>query len=428
MTQPAGDVPAGLSAFEAIIAHACNRIVAYSGTHLLCASGLWTVYDGERAARAALNNLVRTAAIASGDDAPANLSYSRLRDLDIALLSAAQRGDISSVAGNAVDRHPVIPFNDGSHLHLDQGRDICRCDLAPLLLLNHGWNVPPPNWELLESPPAVLDRFPQDFFEAIARHLWGTSKDADFLASSTSSAGKSTVAKALELCLPGAIVVKQAHTTLTDNRLKFSAHVKPLVDARIVIYDEVGKVNPDKWTSILFEVSPPDLDIELKGADTVTRPRFGNAVFVGECPPAVDASVQGVDTRLGYTADLALSPIDAATRRHWLSDPEIARLRAWMLDFALSATQERRDAGYHLTTDRSVLVDGLVPEPVRYLRERFAGNGGDWLANKAITSALTDAGHEVPKGKGFSQFVKQCWPNAVDSRQADGRGWRGVGL
>ena len=426
MVTDAGELPA-ISPADALLAHCHASIRAYSDTLLLADGGLWTVYDRSRRAQAVLNNLCRKADTAA-DIEPGNLRRAQLDDLEVALLSAAMRGEVVKVSGDDLDRHAIIPFDDGSHLHLDHGaRAVCRCDLRPFLMLNHGWEIPAPDWDLLDAPPLVFGQFPQDFFAAIARHYWGTSKDADFLACPTSDAGKSTVAAALAKSLPGSVAVKQAHSTLTEQRRKFSAHVKPLIDARIVVFDEVGKVDGDKWTAMLFELTPAELDIELKGLDTVTRPRFGNAVLIGECPPQFDPSVQGVAARIGYTADLLLTPIDGATRRDWLSDTEIARLRAWMLDFALDAGQERRDAGYHRTIDRAEIIAGLLPDGVSAMRERFAGNSGKWISNKSLADAMSAEGLDVPNGNAFKKFVKQCWPHAEPSRQADGRGWRGVG-
>ena len=427
MTADAGQIPAPTHT-DTLLTHCAAGIRAYADTLLIADGGLWTVYDRKRRAQAALNNLCRKADAAAGIE-PENLRRAQLDDLEVALLSAAMRGEIVKVSDADVDRHPIIPFADGTHLHLDAGeRSVCRCDLRPLLMLNHGWEIPAPDWDLLDLPPAMFGHFPQEFFAAIARHFWDTSKDADFLACPTSNAGKSTVAAALAKALPGAIRVKQAHSTLTPQRRKFSAHVLPLIDARISIFDEVGKVDGEQWTATLFELTPAELDIEQKGLDTVTRPRFGNAVFMGECPPHFDASVQGVDARIGYTADLLLTPIDSATRRDWLSASEIARLRAWMLDFALDATQQRRDAGYYRTVDRSEIVAGLLPDGVAAMRERFAGNGGKWISNKSLADAMSAEGLDVPNGNAFKKFVKQCWPHAEPSRQADGRGWRGVGL
>ena len=412
---------------EGLLLYCSSSIRAYSDTLLLANNGLWTLYDGSRRSQSVLNNVSRKA-IFAGNDLYKDLKRHDLADLEVGLLSAMLRGEIPKVAPDGVDSHPVIPFNDGSHLHLDRGqRENCRCDLRPLLLLDHGWDIPAPDWDLLDLPPMMFGQFPQAFFEAIARHLWGTSKDADFLACPISNAGKSTMASALAHCLPGAVVVKQAHTTLTAQRRKFSAHTSPLTNAKIVIYDECGKVAADAWTETLFELTPPELDIEHKGVDVVSRPRFGNAVMMGECPPAVDASVQGVESRIGYTADVLLTPIDGNTRREWLSATEISRLRTWMLSFALDATLERRDAEYHKTVDRSEIIAGLLPEGVAALRLRFEGNGGKWLSNKALTDAMEAEGIDVPAHKAFGKFVRSCWPYAEASKQADGRGYRGIG-
>lgn len=426
MSTDAGQIPAP-SPTDTLLAHCGDSLRAYADTLLIADGGLWTVYDRSRRAQAVLNNLCRQSDTAAGIE-PENLRRAQLDDLEIALLSAAMRREIDAIRGDDVDRWPVIPFNDGTHLHLDGGeRRTCKCDVRPGLLLNHGWDIPPPDWDLLELAPMVFGQFPQAFFEAIARHLWGTSKDVDFLACPTADAGKSTMASALARALPGAVVVRQAHSTLTAQRRKFSAHLIPLVDAKICAFDEVGKVDPEQWTQILFEVSPADLTVELKGVDAVDRPRFGNAVFIGECPPAFDASVQGVDARIGYTADLLLPPIDGETRRLWLSDTEIARLRAWILAFALDATQDARDRGYHRTIDRADIVRGMLPDGVQAMRDRFVGNGGKWISNKSLTDAMNAEGLDIPSGKAFAAFVRRCWPHAESSKQADGRGWRGVG-
>ena len=373
---------------------------------------------------ARLNNLARRADTAA-DVEPGNLGRAELDKLEIALLSAAQRGDVRRISADDVDLYPIIPFDGGGHLHLDGGaRETCDCDITDWLLLDHGWEIPAPDWTLIDAdPPAVLCQFPQTFFEAIARHLWGTSKDADFLASPTSNAGKSTLASALSAALPGAVAVKQAPAVLTAQRRKFSAHVAPLEHSRIVLYDECGKV--DDWTGVIFELTPADLDIEHKGMDTVTRRRFGNAVFLGDAPPALDSSIQGVEERIGYTADLTLPAIDAETRRLWLSETEIARLRAWMLDFALDATQAARDRNYHRNADRVTTLDAMRPADVDFMRDTF--RPGSSYTNEVLRDKLTGAGFDAPNNKRWQPFILRCWPKAtkasVKAGDSSKRGW-----
>ena len=144
-----------------------------------------------------------------------------------------------------MDRAPVVPFMDGSHVHLDQGqRQTCRCDTKALKIINHGWQIPPPDFDLLNRQPAVCDHFGVAFLDAIARHLCGPSKEADCMVSAVSDAGKSTLCSALSSAMPGAIVATEAASVLTGAKKRFSVHTLPLTRARIVLFDECGKVKP----------------------------------------------------------------------------------------------------------------------------------------------------------------------------------------
>ena len=409
-----------VSIADALVDHASGNLASYSDTLLLCHRGLWIPYQPRLKPRAVLLNIIIKAVEGVGMPPP-KVGRSALDDLEPNLMAAAMRERIQKIPVNAVDLHPVIPFTSG-HLHLDRGiRETCHCDISGLHMLDHGWEIPPPDWSLLDDLPEIVNHIPHTWFEATSRHMWGPSKDVDIFACPVSGAGKSTTSEAMAMALPGAIAVKQAHTASTNQRRKFSEHVKDLVHSRIVIFDEAGKAEPDVWTSMIFEITPTMVDVELKGQDNIARRRFGNACFMGDVPPKLDASVQGVYERVGFCWEGQLNPVDRQTRARWLSDDEIAKLRVYFLDCALNATPERQQANFHRNDDRHIMLDSMEPDDVKHVRELL--HGQEWVSNETIKKALTDGGFKVPPDRQYGGFVIRSFPEATRSQHGPTKGW-----
>ena len=406
-----------------VMEHRGHCFAGYSDTFLMAYRGQWTPYTGKPMANAILAELVRQSDIAAengkANSEPSNSGVKAVAD---GVRRRVVNGELPTFLPAMMDLAPVVPFLDG-HLHLDRGRrETCRCDTTGLRIINHRWQIPAPDWTLLDRAPAVVNHFGHGFFDAIARHLGEPSKEADMLVSAVSNAGKSTACELLADALPGAIVTVEAASVLTAAKRRFSAHTIPLTRSRIVLFDECGKV--DDWTGTIYELTARTLPIERKGVDTAMLPRIGNAVFVGDALPALDASQQGAANRIGHISQLdGISPIGRETYRLWNSDAEIARLRTYMLDRAIDAW-ERRDLEipYWRNPEHGAIVENMTPPEIVHLRTLFADGGR--VPTDAIRNALTGAGFDVPADRALGAFVRKVWPGVVKDDTRIGKGWR----
>ncbi len=325
---------------------------------------------------------------------------------------------------------PIVPYSDGSHQHLDRPdlAAACRCDLNGIGWLDLGWRIPPVDWELLDKPPTLFEQFPEGVFRLLARYLHGPQKAQDIVRAVVADAGKPALALALCQALPGAAVHIDAATHFEPGRSRFTPGLIPLTEARIVVYDEMGRSEASLTRSI-FSMSDPYVPIEKKGRDMARAPRIGSGLFIGHSFPDVDLSEQGTDQRVGAVWDFpSLQAISADMRDLWLTAKQTARLRAWIIWLAMQ-TWGTRNAKPWLTPERSELLKTeFIPQAVTVLRETFQHRSPDELIpSKEIDQAFKDAGVAVPKTKAKSKVVQQAWPKAQNSSDGTTRGWKGIG-
>ena len=419
--EPVGIPP---DTIDTVMEHRGDCFAGYGDTFLIAHRGLWTEYTGKAMTPAIVAELIHQSAVAADMGLTAmEPSSSNVKAVADGVRRRIVNGTLPTFLPADMDTAPVIPFLDGTHLHLDRGRRaVCECDTKHLRIINHGWQIPAPDFGLLSKLPAVCQQFGVAFLDAIARHLGEPSKEADILVSAISNAGKSTLCKLLADALPGAIVALEAASVLTGPKRRFAAHTLPLTKARIVIFDECGKV--DDWSDTIYEVTAWNLPIERKGIDTAFIPRIGNAVFVGDTLPAFDASQQGANNRIGHIAQLdTIAPIGKDDYRLWNTDTEIARLRAYMLDRAMAAWARRDDAiPYWRNADRATCIEDMTPPDVAHLRALFADGG--YVPSESIRNALLGAGYDIPQARAFGALVRRCWPAAVQTDTRTGKGWR----
>ena len=330
-------------------------------------------------------------------------------------------------------RSPVVAFTDGSHIHLDRTEvGLCtESDLRQYRLLDL-WRIPAPDFGLLDHNPALFTQFGQELFQQLSRYLLGTQKAIDFFACHKSGVGKSTMCEALAAALPGMIMyIDGKGATGAKRTERFTPDVELLTMARMIIFDESGKLDI-KLLSKIISYSAAVMNIERKHENAINRPRIGGPWMVGDVLPELDQSVQGVSSRIGNLVEIpeeTLDTITLATRELWLSGDEVARLRAWMLFYAMDANRRRDDPPpWEDAPNRQELLGKMRPPPVKVLHEYFTENTdpGSWTATKEIVQVLESAGLDKPKGGAMRRLMLSAFPNAVAKHKGEGNGWAGV--
>ena len=337
------------------------------------------------------------------------------------------------------DTAPLVPFTDGTHIHLDQGRDeICTCPLDGLAMIDHGWVVDPPDFSLLQEPkPDIMQYFGDDIFRNVGRRLAGPNKGIDLLISSASQAGKSSLGLVLQLALPGVIQFLDS-STLSKDTSTYSAHVIHLTESRITIFDEVSRADFD-WTKIMFEITADIPEVNPKHLRQERRKLIGTAMLIAPTTPEINSAEQGIETRIGavFKPSLLDNSIDSERRTIWTDKKETAKLQAWLIHYAVEEYPYRNEKGrYGDQHARTVVIDQATPEQVALGRQELDHlypEQGYLLED--IKGRLVKAGIEnLPiDDKSYGQFLRQCYPPAesVNRRWVTGekphRRWTGIG-
>ena len=425
-----------MSDAEALIVHQSASILHVGNNVALRTPGnLWLIYDDNLpTCRADLSEMVRDARIANGGD-PGNNdpSANALKSLVNNLIGRARRGAFRRVNRSEFDRNPIVPFTDGSHLHLDHRRaETCRCSLDDKLTLDHGWEIPPPDWSITTDPD-ILSHFGPELLEELAQRTWGPDKTCDFLLSPHAGVGKFTLSTVLAETLPG-LVYRIDASELKDQRMAFSVHTKPLTNCRIVMYDEAARAGV-KWTNTLYSMTDEDIDVNDKHRLEERLRRIGTPVFIGPDQPDLDAGQQGIAARVGAVWQLkaASGSVDATRRALWLSDTEKAKLRTWLLEVALRGPRNNDALDDHGAQEQ--FLDDATDDLLLDAREVLAHlDPAELYSLEYLKNQLVLADVELPDGD--DKAIRGAFPgaNSKKRRRLGQRQekpsylWLGVGL
>ena len=420
---------------DLLVAEYPNRFAAVDKTFAVCSEhGLWTLFvDRDRYTKAPIGSLVKREAAPLGVSRRTGPSfYSEFAE---GVHTAIHDGQLQTFDLAEMNQCPIIPFQSGSHAHIDVEQLIlCGCDVSERKMLNLNWKIPPPDFSLCSGNaplPAICEQFPPDVFKALARYLLGPLKSMDVLIAPSSDVGKTSMLQALQAALPGAVTYVDSTAILDARRSRFTPWAKGLTESRLVAFDEFGRLDQG-LTEHLFNMSGPTVAVGKKGVDMTALPRIGTPFFVGaNFPPGIDIDAQGVKQRLGNLTYLEdLDPVDWNTALHWQSTEEVAKLRAWMIRWA-KESWDSRDAKPWETDERDELLTRLAgpnstanldtgtQEAVEYLREHFEAEDGAWVESKALIDILEDA--EIlevsPVSKYWQMLIQTAFPEAEPKRK-----------
>ena len=430
-----------ISDAAALVKHAADDFL-YVGRDLAIRTpgNLWMLYDhADRDCRGLLSEVIRDARIAEGADPDAcDPPDTALNSVINNLLGRARRGAFKTADITAFDRAALVPFTDGSHLHLDQRLpESCTCRLERDPTIDHGWTVPPPDWDE-QTKPDILDHFGPEILEEMAQRIWGPDKSCDFLLAPNPGSGKSSVSIVLSETMPG-LVYRMDTSEIKEHRLAFSVHTKPLSSSRVVLYDEAARAGV-KWTDVLYAMTDIDIDVNDKHTLEKRHRRIGTPVFLGPDQPDIDTSQQGIVSRIGavWQHRAGAHSVDSARLALWRSATERSRLLTWMLEVALRGPRDP-DKISNQTARQDFILNGEDPLTADVLDVLGPLDPAELYHLDTLTGFLEAAGVELPTAKSgevvqndLAKAIRTAFPGANSrNRRRPGQKpctlWQGVG-
>lgn len=338
------------------------------------------------------------------------------------------------------DSNPIIPVSFhhgvpiGGCIDLRTAKYIDPLATGEMLMLNHGWGFPMCDKEIMDSDSpgkiametAIKERWGDDLLTRLCRHLLGTSKNVDVVTAPTNW-GKSTLITAMEKALPGMVGRLEAYKAFSRQGDKFTQTAIMLSEKLIVFIDEAGQDDPDRSAElspgVLNTLTDDLLQVEKKFKDNEAVPRLGTAVLIGHTWAAINASAQGIDTRVQWAFRAnETDPMTTDDRLLILSSDGIEYLRVWILrrcrelwetsedgrildDLTISANNRQALAEFKMARSdplaASLIEEFEVGELHEFVRSSKIkdvledANGGEKISNNQIGAKIKIAFHNT---------------------------------
>ena len=446
------------------VCHYCShrfRHVYQSGVMLHDEAGFWHLLDGSDTVQSIVRSLIVSARNRAAEDVSErpgidvqdrwefsrHLSeFCELKSMHVInvarqlsqIISAGGERNLSfeSVSPESFDnrdKYPVIPVSFsqgvsfGGSIDLRTAKYLSPVDTGVLMMRYHGWGMPlfdkdifvkdSPGKQAMED--AIKNRWTEDLITRFARHLLGTSKNVDVVTAPTNW-GKSTLITAMERALPGMIGRLEAYKAFSRQGDRFSQTSIMLSEKLLVFVDEAGQDDPERSAEIspgaLNTFTDDLLQVEKKFKDNRAIPRLGTAILIGHTWAAVNASAQGIATRIRWAFRASEGPqMTSAERDLLLSDDGIDYLRAWIM---------RRCTDLWQSSDDGLLLDDLTmsadnrqslaefemsrSDPLALvLTEEFeVGSPSDYVPSSEIKAAMEEAHGEKIGDKALGAKMK----------------------
>ena len=311
--------------------------------------------------------------------------------------------------------NPIIPISFsngvllGGSINLRNAEYISPSNTGKLLMLCHKWGMPLFDKSIADSDSegklamehAITERWKDELLTRLCRHLFGVSKNIDVVTAPTNW-GKSTLITSLEKTLPGMVGRLEAYKAFSKQGDRFSQVSSLLSEKLLVFIDEAGQDDPERNAEVppgaLNTLTDDLLQVEKKFENNRTVPRLGTSILIGHTWAAVNASAQGVDTRVRWAYEAEeFPPMTEIERNLILSDEGIEYMRFWMVrrcrelwessdngtmldDLTMSANNRKSVAAFKMARGDS-LASSL-------LEEFEVGKPTDYVPSSAIKGAL----------------------------------------
>ena len=438
------------------------------------ASGFWTEMDGSAdAQRVALSiwenkasdlkretmDAVRKLLEGISEDQQAQIeamidAHTYLSDMVIRSIAGRLRcipdndPDIEPIRFGQMDDYrtnPVLGVVGGGSLSLLKKDHFFPADeTATFNLLDHGWAVHRPNYDLVDeahahsyregeenSPGAIIEHFYGNILPRLAYLMFGPTKCVDAIRLQEKDTGKSTLINAMTDAFPNIV-----DSVLAPDAFKSSSRFTPelarLASCRILFVNEVDKKPDHDFTPFCFSASEKLVDIESKGTDMSKMRNMGTVVFVGNDWPNIDTSVPGMNTRLEWAYSHDAAP--TMTKAESLAVQSAAGLD-YLVAAIFSRAHELAAATEPIAWDltpynavRELLVEKENPIKRVLLAEFIeVADSEAFTPNVDLKQAIKDAGLPVPGDRAWGKTVRSVFPHARDSQPSAGnRGYYGI--
>ena len=330
------------------------------------------------------------------------------------LLVGMETGEIPAITSDQLDQHPVLPVKQGGLVCLQSGQRVVGAS-AGALLARHD---PRAGVNLRENnpfnPTPALKHYGggsvargERLLRRVALSLLGPRKSIDTVVIPRSNGGKSVLANWIRKATGHrAAGIDNAAAAFSGQRTKFSFVTHLLATKRMVILDEADKIEEAPNPAKLNQLTAFELDVELKGQDTILLPRTGNAWFFGADYPNLDTG-QGSDTRLGWAYKVDCPAMSSSMAMAILSPDGIDWLTQFLIDACVDLTaagapygDSSDDWGTALTEERgnAVTMRDMLSIANRHPASDavealfIAGADDDFISNKEVAAALKTAG------------------------------------
>ena len=212
-----------------------------------------------------------------------------------------------------------------------------------------------------------------ELMSRLAYHLVYSSKSVDIINIPTSSAGKTALVKWLKETL-GLVGLDSRSRSLTAKGDAYTQATAPLTEHLLYFYDEVDKLNDEIPTGVLNEMTSEDLTISKKYQNPTPLPRMGTGILIGADWPPIDATAQGLDTRITYVCKLDIQPMSEAVKRTLQNDTDSHKyLLAWLVRECMKWTKSQLTWQNSLEADkaREQFFRDRTPEVKQLLLEAY---------------------------------------------------------
>lgn len=362
-------------------------------------------------------------------------------------------GVVSEPDFNNLTRNPVIPLSGGGAWHLAEYRFVDADELAPMLMLENGWNIPRPEPPKDDGTPEVAcaikhwgpgGRF-HPLLKRVASMMFGPRKVVDSVCADP-NIGKSVAFEFLANALPGAVMVTSANEAFMGKD-KFLPIHSNLTSHICVGLDEADKIPYSKMTNVAIhamQLNPLCANL-IPVHEKYERPgverRIGTAVIISNPWPRIEATSPGVTERMGGWSlhiDGSLTPKLTEDEYHLLESDRAAK---WLRDSLFAEAKRQHDEGevWALDEDRErdakTMFARALPDEIQELRLIYAAQEGGEVDAKEVADELKRILGKEPgptvrsrlMRDAFGPDVKSTRSTAIDIDTGQrGRIWRGI--
>ena len=260
----------------------------------------------------------------------------------------------------------------------------------------------------------------------IALSLLGPGKRIDSVVMPMTEQGKSTLADALPLALPGLVTTDTAVRLFSPQSARFTGIEVQMARYRLVVADEADKIESPPPPGMVSSLTDDFLTVEEKMLRPRRARRLGTLLLMG-ADWAVLTTSQGTDSRRRWAYRYADDhpTIDASTRRRWHDPDHVARLASWLCDQAIQLSLIVNPVARVADTETAATrgwaaaqeADG-VPVDIAVLRDAFEiGEPGDFVPTSDLLEALREAGVPVPQTRAMAGLLDRAFPGTRSSKK-----------